>query len=171
VFVLFFFLVFLGYFQSRNRLVAGTRLALLPTAMAFLSLLGIWSSFGADLAAFSAWVIVSMAVITLSLRLAPQKDVNYKSDSRLFSIPGSWVPLILMMCIFFTKYAVAVARAIDPHSGRTLGFMAFICALYGLYSGLFMARTLRIARVAHWFPGNLVTDGDAAKQGHRIRSG
>lgn len=162
VFALFLGLVCIGYLQSRDRLVSKARLALLPAAMAFLSLLGIWSSFGANLGAFSAWVVVSAAVITLSLRLAPQKGVTYSPSSGLFFIPGSWVPLALMMCIFFTKYVVAVARAIDPHSGKALGFMASICALYGLYSGLFLARTLRIARIAHWLSGKLVADRDAA---------
>jgi hypothetical protein len=53
-----------------------------------------------------------------------------------------------MMGIFFAKYAIAVVRAVDPAALAGTGAVAATCALYGLYSGLFLARAVRVARTA-----------------------
>jgi hypothetical protein len=147
VFGLFFGLAYVGYLQSKTRLVSRQRLAALPTAMLCLSFLGVLSSFGPNLAAFAAWTCALLAVVVSSLALAPPRDASYSSESRLFTVPGSWVPLAIMMCIFFTKYAVAVARAVYLGSSRQGVFTIVICAVYGLCSGVFLARALRVARI------------------------
>ena len=46
VFVLFFALLALGYFQSRSRTVSRRRVSILPVAMIVLSLYGVFSAFG-----------------------------------------------------------------------------------------------------------------------------
>jgi hypothetical protein len=53
-----------------------------------------------------------------------------------------------MMCIFFTKYVVAVARALNPGSSNSIVLVAAICTICGLCSGIFLARALRVARIA-----------------------
>jgi hypothetical protein len=148
VFGLFLGLAYAGYLQSRARFVSRYRLAILPIAMLGLSFLGVWSSFGPNLTAFAAWTCALLAVVACGLVLAPPRGVSYSPASRLFTIPGSWVPLALMMCIFFTKYAVAVARAISPDASSSIALIAVICTIYGLCSGTFLARALRVAGVA-----------------------
>ena len=148
VFGLFFGLAYVGYLQSKTRLVSRQRLAILPIAMLCLSFLGVWSSFGPNLTAFASWASALLAVVILSLALAPPRGVSYSPESKLFAVPGSWVPLALMMCIFFTKYAVAVARAVDPGFSNSIALVAAICTICGLCSGVFLARALRVARIA-----------------------
>ena len=148
VFGLFFGLAYAGYLQSKARLVSRHRLAVLPSAMLLLSFLGVWSSFGPNLTAFASWACALLVVVTFSLALAPPRSVSYSPESGLFTVPGSWVPLALMMCIFFTKYAVAVARALNPGSANSLVLVAVICTICGLCSGIFLARAWRVARIA-----------------------
>ena len=161
VFGLFFGLAYIGSLQSKTRLVSRHRLAILPIAMLCLSFLGVWSSFGHNLTALAPWACALIAVVTFSLALAPPRSVSYSPASKLFTVPGSWVPLALMMCIFFTKYAVAVARALNPDSSNSFAFVAVICTIYGLYSGIFLARALRVARVAKQPPAMLPIGADA----------
>lgn len=148
VFGLFFGLAYIGYLQSKSRRVSRHRLAVLPIAMLCLSLLGVWSSFDAHLTAFASWTCAWVAVVMSSLALAPPRGAAYSVESKLFTLPGSWVPLALMMCIFFTKYAVAVARALNPGASNSLVLIAVICTIYGICSGIFFARALRVARIA-----------------------
>lgn len=148
VFGLFFGLTYIGHLQSKTRLVSRHRLAFLPIALLCLSFLGVWSSFGPNLTAFVSWTCALLAVVTFSLALAPPHSVSYSPESKLFTVPGSWVPLALMMCIFFTKYAVAVARALNPGSSNSIALIAIICTIYGLCSGIFLARALRVTRTA-----------------------
>ena len=148
VFGLFVLLVVLGINQTRARRISRVRLAVLPLAMAGLALLGVWSSFAAHAIALAAWLCVLLAVVAGSLWLPPPRATKYSPEAKLFSVPGSWIPLALMMGIFLTKYAIAVVRVVDPALLAGTGAVAATCALYGLYSGLFLARAVRVARTA-----------------------
>lgn len=113
-----------------------------------LSFLGVWSSFGANATAFSAWIGALLAVVLVGLALPPSRGATFDPSSRRFSIPGSWLPLAGMMVIFFTKYAVAVARATGADIASSAVVVVGICIVCGLCSGLFLARALRVWRTA-----------------------
>jgi len=149
VFGLFFGLIYIGYLQSKTRLVSRHRLAVLPIAMLCLSFLGVWSSFGPKLTAFAPWACALLGVVAFSLMSGPSRSAVYSRESGLFTVPGSWIPLALMMCIFFTKYMVAVARALNPGTSNSIALIAVACTICGLCSGIFFARALRVARTVN----------------------
>jgi hypothetical protein len=62
-------------------------------------------------------------------------------------VPGSWWPLALMMTIFFTRYATAVALTMRPAVGEQAAVAVSAAWLCGLASGFFVARAARIWRV------------------------
>ncbi|MGA7984080.1 MAG: DUF6622 family protein, partial [Burkholderiales bacterium] len=148
VFGLFVLLLALGITQARARRLGRTRLLLLPLAMLGLSLYGAASAFGSAPLALGSWAAALAAVTLASLQLPAPRGVGYSSAERTFAVPGSWLPLALMMAIFFTKYAVAVALARQPELRATTGFVAVVGVVYGMFSGLFYARALRILRAA-----------------------
>jgi Family of unknown function (DUF6622) len=148
VFGLFALLLALGLQQARARNVGLARLALLPLLMLGLSFNGVASAFGARLLPLACWAAALAAVAAGSLVLPPQPGAAYNPALRRFSVPGSWLPLALMMTIFFTKYAVAVASARAPELARADAFAATASLAYGVFSGLFFARALRILRTA-----------------------
>lgn len=154
VFGLFLGLAYIGYLQSRTRSVSRFRLAVLPVAMLCLSLLGVWSSFGADFIAFFAWASALVTIIAFGLKLPQSRGASYSAESQLFNVPGSWMPLALMMSIFFTKYAVAVARAVSVGHSLPVAATAIVCAVCGLCSGMFFVRALRVIRVAQSSTGH-----------------
>ena len=148
VFGLFFCLIYLGYLQSKPRLVSRPRLAILPVSMLCLSLLGVWSSFGTDFIAFSAWASAFAAVVAFGIALPQLHGTSYSFESRRFTVPGSWLPLALMMSIFFTKYAVAVAKAVSGEASLSTVATVAACLVCGLCSGLFFVRAIRVAKTA-----------------------
>lgn len=150
VFVLFVALLHLGYIQSKTRSVTKSRLAVLPLAMVGLSLYGVISAFGANVIGVASWTIAMALAVLVNTFLRQPQGVVYVSTAKAFVIPGSWLPLGLMMAIFFIKYAVAVAlvRVPAPALRESVTFIALTALAYGFLSGIFFARTLYTWRSA-----------------------
>lgn len=148
VFVLFFALLLLGYFQSKGRTVSRSRLSILPVAMIVLSFYGVLSAFGVGPVGIACWVLGVAIAVAIGIKLATPKGVRFSTQTQSFFIPGSWLPLVFMMAIFFTKYAVGVILARHPAvAGKTV-FVASLSLCYGLLCGVFLARATAIWRSA-----------------------
>ena len=98
--------------------------------------------------ALAAWAAAALLVGVATLRLAPASTAQYNPQARSFSLPGSGVPLALMMGIFCTKYALGVTLALQPALAREAAFALGLSALYGAFSGVFAARAARLWRLA-----------------------
>jgi hypothetical protein len=151
VFGLFFVLLYYGWLQSRTRSIGIGRLALLPLIMIGLSFFAVSTTFGANPAALAAWAGgVALAVALIHMLFRPAGFAVAAPGGRITQ-PGSWLPLALMMTIFFTRYAVTVLMVFNPPLRQSAPFAAGIALLYGFLSGLFLARALlawRAARLA-----------------------
>jgi len=148
VFVLFVILVALGVQQSRPRELGRTRVAVLPAIFLPLSLWGVWNAFGPRSVAFACWLAGIGAALLLNRYARLPRRVSYSGETNRFRVEGSWIPLAMMMGIFFTRYAIAVATAMQPGLRSAPGFMAAVGLAYGLMSGSFLARALRILGAA-----------------------
>ena len=144
VFFVLFGLVLLGWQQSRDRSRKPWVLALVPAAMAGLSYGSLLSSFGAVIALQLLWLAALGLFAAAVGAYLPIKGVRAEGN-RIF-IPGSWGPLILMLALFFTKYAVGAASAMAPQWVDLPSFKLTICVVYGAFSGVFVGRALAIWR-------------------------
>ena len=145
VFVLFFALLALGYVQSRDRTVSRSRAAITPAALIALSLYGVLSAFSFFGLAF--WLAGAAAAASLGVLFSGQRNVRYSPATKSFFVPGSWVPLALMMAIFFTKYAVAVAQARHLPVVNQAAVIVATSVCYGVFSGVFFARAAVLWRL------------------------
>lgn len=148
VFVLFVMLLVLGVMQTRARDLGRARVALMPAIFLPLSVFGVWSAFGPEPLAFGAWLAGVGAAVLLNRYARVPRQVRYAPETRRFHVAGSWIPLAMMMAIFFTRYAIAIATAMQPALKTTPAFAAAVGAAYGLFSGAFLARALRILSAA-----------------------
>jgi len=144
VFVLFVALLFLGALQSRPRRIGRARVALMPAIFLPLSLWGVWSAFGPEAFAFGAWLAAVGTAVLINRYARVPRQVSYAPETRLFHVAGSWTPLAMMMAIFFTRYVIAVSMAMQPSLKAMPLFAAGAGAAYGLMSGSFLARAVRI---------------------------
>lgn len=145
-------LLWLGLAQMLPRQAGLRRVLLGPLALAALAAWGLVSAFGADpgLGAVLAWLLAAALVMVISLALhrAPPAGARYDAAALRFHLPGSAMPLLLILAIFVTKYIVGVELALQPalaHDGR---FALQVAALYGLFNGLLLARMARLWRLA-----------------------
>lgn len=144
-------LLALGLSAVRARNVHIGRLVLMPVAMLGLALWGVQSAFGGSgqLGALLAlWLLGYGAVAATGLGLAAPVGTRYEPASHSFHLPGSWAPMALILAVFLMKYLIGVQLAMEPALARDGGFAIAITVLYGLLSGLFAARTLRVLRLA-----------------------
>ncbi|MBB6559145.1 hypothetical protein HNP48_001812 [Acidovorax soli] len=146
-------LVALGASQLVARTASLTRVAVMPVAMTLFSVYGLVSAFGGSgqvLGTLAAWLAAAAAVATLTLVLRPAvpAGTRYLADARSFHLPGSPLPLLLILGIFLTKYLVGIELAMQPALAHDATFDLQIAALYGVFNGLFIARSVRLWRMA-----------------------
>lgn len=146
-------LLALGGSQLVARTASLTRVAVMPVAMTLFSVYGLVSAFGSSgqvLGALAAWMAAAAVVATLTLALwpTPPAGTRYLAASRSFHIPGSPLPLLLILGIFLTKYLVGIEMAMQPALAHDATFDLEIAALYGVFNGLFIARSARLWRMA-----------------------
>lgn len=141
-------LLWLGLSQTVGRTASLKRITLLPLAMTGLSLYGAVTAFGADPQVLLVWLCAGGLAITLVLQPALPQATRYDPATRRFTLPGSWLPLLLMLGIFMTKYLVGAVSAMQPALAHDAGFSLGFATLYGAFAGIFLARAARLWRLA-----------------------
>jgi hypothetical protein len=140
VFILFAALLVLGLSQARAREVSRARATVLPLAMVLLSLLGVLSTFTQSSLALAAWIAgLGLCLSLLGGRLAI-RGASWLAETDRFRVPGSWVPLILILGLFLIKYVSGVALALHPSLAASLRVALPLSLLYGAVAGLFWGR-------------------------------
>ncbi|HEX8601016.1 MAG TPA: DUF6622 family protein [Pseudoduganella sp.] len=141
VWILLAFLASRGIAASRDSEVPLRRLVMLPAVMAVLSLQDMHGRFGLDGLPMVLWLAGVAAGAFATWRLTLPALPGSTPGNVLQR--GSWLPLVLMMTIFATKYTVAVTCAVRPELAGDATFAGAVCALYGVFNGLFAGRALR----------------------------
>jgi hypothetical protein len=145
-------LVALGLSQVRTRTASLARVTFMPVAMTAMSLWGTSSAFASSPMigyVMMAWMLAAAVSLSGIAPLSPPAGARYDGASRSFALPGSWVPMALIVGIFLTKYVVGVDMAMQPALARDAQYTLFAGALYGAFSGIFIGRAARLWRLAY----------------------
>lgn len=148
VYILFALLLWLGAKQLLANTLSLGRVTVMPIVMTGLSLFGVASAFGNSNLTLLAWAAAALMTLSLVLQRALPPSTRYDEAMRRFHVAGSAVPLLLMMGIFFTKYGVGVTLALHPAMRHDAAFAIAIPVLYGVFSGVFAGRALRLWKLA-----------------------
>jgi hypothetical protein len=136
------FLVYRGMAASRDREVELRKLCIIPVVMLALSLQDIAAKFGLDGIALAAWT-AGVALALAPVLLFGADRIAAGSAPGTVRVRGSWMPLALMMAVFFTKYAASVMLAVFPQAHQNLLAAGAVCVLFGLFNGVFLGRLAR----------------------------
>lgn len=148
VFGLLLGLLGLGLMQARTRSVRKAPALLFPAGMIALSVAGIHWSFGFTALAVASWFVAAATATACGYAYLRDKNVLWQKNEGKFFIPGSWVPLAVMMTLFSLKYVHAVMKVIHPDSVAAPVFIGTLSAVYGLLSGYFSARAANLITLA-----------------------
>ena len=142
-------LVTAGLAQVRERTASLTRISVLPFTMLLFSLASAISAFGRSPVLPEALWLWAMAAAAMTALLAPgQSAARFDTATRSYRLPGSWLPLVLMVGIFGVRYTVAVRLALHPSLVMDTSFVLPVATLYGALSGIFLGRAARLWRLA-----------------------
>lgn len=144
--VVFLALVFLGYRQSFARTVRPNTVASMALGMLAFSLYGVIAAFGPVGFALGLWVAGYAGAAFMGSRMVASERMAMVGTS--VHIPGSWVPLALLLSIFAAKFALGFAAGVQSPVLQSAGFVAAMSAVLGALSGGFGARALAVHRVA-----------------------
>ncbi len=137
-------LIAYGWYLGRPQRIARARVLVLPLVLTVIAVAGVVSVFGRAIGPLLAFGVGFSSALGLNQWLQLPGGVRREAD--LYLIPGSWIPLLLMLGIFLTKFAVGVISNVRPDLLARSDFPAAAAAVYGLTSGLFAARALHILR-------------------------
>ena len=149
-------LLALGASQLFARRASLVRVSVMPVAMTGFSLYGMVSVFGRSEqlgTALALWLLAAAASSALALqwRKTAPMGTRFDAASRSFELPGSAVPLALIVGIFLTKYVVGIEVAMQSTLPQDSLFATSVALLYGAFNGIFVARAMRLWRLV-WQP-------------------
>ncbi|MFI4981263.1 MAG: DUF6622 family protein [Nevskiales bacterium] len=144
VWLLLAVLLWRGHAMTRPQQVTQSRAAVLPALFAALSLGGVISTFGAQPGALLCWASGLVLSAYEVQRHGAPKGAVYRPHLRGYALPGSWVPLLLIVLIFAVKYGVGIQLALHGELRQVELFVLAVSTAYGALSGVFLGRALRL---------------------------
>lgn len=137
-------LIVLGVSQWRTRMLTPARATVLPAVMTALSLLAVVGGFPERIAtALAAWG-VSLLVVALGVRRLFPTPASLDPASGRLVVPGSPLPLLLILGIFTVRYGFGVMLGLQPEVAGDAGFAAVAGAVYGMLAGVFAGRAIAL---------------------------
>lgn len=141
-------LLALGWMQTQDREMTLTRITVLPLVMLALSFSGVVSTFAHATLAIVAWAAGVAAALLAGHRFVRVRGASWSASTGRVHVPGSWLPMVLIVALFMIKYGVGVALAMDHSLSAEPAFGAACGLAYGTFSGLFAARAIGLRRAA-----------------------
>ncbi len=141
VFGLLVGLVLLGLMQVRQRQVAVKWVFIAPVCLLIMGLTGTLMDLGVSLFSLGPWLLAAAAV-SLARRHHSQ-PIPFDPASGKLTLPGSWVPLLVILLIFSLRYLLGMLKGLQwPHLHNPQ-FITSLSAALGACSGYFLADILR----------------------------
>jgi hypothetical protein len=145
-------LLVLGASQAVPRRMTVRRATVMPVILVALSLAGVATTFHAAGLPLLAWAAGLAIALAAGASLVSVRGARWDAASASFDVPGSLLPMALILALFVIKYGVGITLAMHPAIAREMLFGACIGAAYGLFSGLFLARAASLWRLARATP-------------------
>ena len=157
-------LIVLGLWQTRARRIGRGRVTLLPLVMIGLSLGGVLSSFGVEGVAIGGWAAGVGAALAFGRHAMVAQGASWSQRGGLLHVPGSWLPLGLMLALFAVKYFAGASLALHAWLATDAVFAGACSFGFGGFSGLLLARSLALRKLAAHGPMRLAA-GSLQPQG------
>ncbi len=140
VYWIFFSLLFVGISQLKTRSVGLRRALIIPIILILLSIYGLTHDFGITFFSTSIWIVGMISAVILNTMIKKKKEIIYLKESKTFTIAGSFIPLSMMMLLFWVKYTVGAVTALELEILHNSSFIGIFSLLYGLFTGTYLLR-------------------------------
>ncbi|XHS76373.1 DUF6622 family protein [Burkholderiaceae bacterium UC74_6] len=144
------YIVFMGLKQTGEMRVSRLRLLALPAFWLCFGAWGVIGHYGLVSLPTVLWIAGLGLGLTLMLKAdwAGRLGARYDAESSRYVVPGSWVPLALMLSIFIAKFAQGVLLAMHPAWGAMIAVQLGTGLAFGTISGAMLGRSVSVLRTA-----------------------
>jgi hypothetical protein len=146
IWVLFAFLLFIGIRALRASTVSFVRLAILPLVFLAWGLSGFVTTYGLRPIGMAVWLVAVVIGFALGRVAVRAIEIRADKERRLIRLPGSVVPLVLVLVIFATKYTLGVLSGMQPGISAVPLYMSVDVGVSGLLTGMFAGRIFALWR-------------------------
>ena len=140
-------LIALGVSMSFTRRRSLRAAIAVPLVMIMLSFYGVISVFNVS-AALLAWMGGVVLALGVSAALGMWSDVRWSRQERCLIVPGSWMPMAMIMGLFITKFGVNVMLGMHRELSADPMFATLAGFAYGAFSGMLLARGVAMLKAA-----------------------
>ena len=140
-------LIALGIAQTRQRRMAPWRLLMLPLVLLGLGLWSMAPGFIAQPLSAAFWLVALGAGVALLARRPAPAGAQWLPVEQRLLLPGSWMPLLLILTIFLLRYAANVGMAFNPGWRSAPEVLLPLALAYGGFSGLFLGHALGLLKL------------------------
>jgi hypothetical protein len=116
--------------------------------MLALSASGVFSAFGHFPVALGGWAAGVGAALAFGRQFVAVRGAAWSARAGTLHVPGSRLPLALILALFAIKYFAGASLALHPGLASDASFAGPIGLAYGAFSGLFLARGLALRQLA-----------------------
>ena len=137
-------LIYLGSKQLKARVVKRYSVLMAPVVFLFVGLMAA----GRGPVGFATWAVslISIAAVTFFV-WQPTAGARYEASGDRLHMPGSVVPMFLMLAIFLLNYVINVVLAINPSYRGELVWQLVPALILGALSGMFFGRAATLFRM------------------------
>ena len=137
-------LIVLGVKQLRSRVVTRYSVLIAPVVFLFIGLMAA----GRGPIGFSAWALTLIATAAFTFFVwQPTGGARYDASTDRLNLPGSVIPMLLMLAIFLLNYVINVTLAINPALRTELPWQVGPAIILGALSGVFFGRAATLFRM------------------------
>ena len=140
-------LIILGIIQTRPRQVPVVAAFILPIAMMLMSVIGLLMTIGFVWKSILFWSLGAILATSLIAKFVVNSTVTYDQTIRRFTLRGSWIPLLIIVAIFCTRYLLAMCIGMNLKIVQELYFVPAISLILGSLSGYFIAQGVHYFRI------------------------
>ncbi len=138
VWPLFAILLFSGLRARKTSTVPLYLMLLIPSIFFIWSLFSFFGKYATDALAILLWLICLGTGFFIGFLHMQKLNLQFDKAKRKVEIPGSWIPLILSMSIFSSKFSIGMMGAMLPYLNGSmlfLGLELFSTIIFGIFAG------------------------------------
>ena len=137
-------LIGLGVNQLRTRVVSRYSGLIAPVIFLFVGLMAA----GRGPMGLSVWALTLLATAAFTFLVwQPTGGARYDASIDRLNLPGSLIPMLIMLAIFLLNYVINVTLAINPVLRSELAWQVGPAIILGALSGVFFGRALTLFRM------------------------
>ncbi len=141
-YIILIYLIYVGVKGTKTRTLWLPKIFIAPVIFIGLSLANVLGSYGANVTAWALYLAAILVAIVLGWLTVSRTALAFDKAKVLITLPGTYVNLILFLCIFTIKFYFGYREATQLDLRQDVSWMVYKVGISGLITGLMLGRNL-----------------------------